>query len=82
MSYYFKTLVHGEGSDGTPLPDALQTDPIIAVINALGYDAMTLGNHEFNFGSSVFKAVMGQAQFAVLRRQRQGQRRLRALGGT
>ncbi len=66
MSYYFKTSYTGKASDGTPLPDSLRTDPIIAVMNALGYNAMTLGNHEFNFGSSVFKGVMGQAQFAVL----------------
>ena len=30
---------------------ALQTHPLIAALNAMGYDAMTLGNHEFNFGS-------------------------------
>ncbi len=66
MSYYFKTSYTGKASDGTPLADSLRTDPIIAVMNALGYNAMTLGNHEFNFGGSVFKGVMGQAQFAVL----------------
>ena len=32
----------------------------------MGYDAMTLGNHEFNFGSDVFKGVLGQAKFPVL----------------
>ena len=32
----------------------------------MGYDAMTLGNHEFNFGSDVFKAVIGQAAFPLL----------------
>ena len=66
MSYYFKTSYTGKASDGTPLPDSLRTDPVIAVMNALGYNAMTLGNHEFNFGSGVFKGVMGQAKFAVL----------------
>ena len=27
---------------------------------------MTLGNHEFNFGSDVFKSVLGQATFPIL----------------
>ena len=66
MSYYFKTSYTGKASDGTPLPDSLRTDPVIAVMNALGYSAMTLGNHEFNFGGAVFKGVLGQAKFAVL----------------
>ena len=65
-SFYFKTSYTGKASDGTPLPASLKTDPIIAVMNALGYNAMTLGNHEFNFGGGVFKGVLGQANFAVL----------------
>ena len=52
--------------DGTVLPDALRTNPVIAVMNSMNYDAMTLGNHEFNFGSDVFKGVLGQATFPVL----------------
>ncbi len=35
-------------------------------MNAMNYDAMTLGNHEFNFGSDVFKGVLGQADFPIL----------------
>jgi 2',3'-cyclic-nucleotide 2'-phosphodiesterase (5'-nucleotidase family) len=66
MMYYFKTSYTGKASDGTPLPDALKTNPMMAVMNALDYDAMTLGNHEFNFGSDVFKGVLGQAEFPVL----------------
>ncbi len=66
MMYYFKTSYSGFASDGTPLPGSLKTNPMMAVMNALGYDAMTLGNHEFNFGSDVFKGVLGQADFPVL----------------
>jgi 2',3'-cyclic-nucleotide 2'-phosphodiesterase (5'-nucleotidase family) len=66
MMYYFKTSYSGAASDGTPLPDALKTNPMMAVMNALGYDAMTLGNHEFNFGGDVFTGVFGQAGFPVL----------------
>jgi 2',3'-cyclic-nucleotide 2'-phosphodiesterase (5'-nucleotidase family) len=66
MSYYFKSAPTGFAADGTPLPPALQMQPFIAATNPMGYDAMTLGNHEFNFGSLIFKAVMGQAKFPVL----------------
>jgi 2',3'-cyclic-nucleotide 2'-phosphodiesterase (5'-nucleotidase family) len=66
MMYYFKTSYSGAASDGTPLPEALWTNPMMAVMNALGYDAMTLGNHEFNYGGAVFQGVLGQADFSVL----------------
>jgi 5'-nucleotidase/UDP-sugar diphosphatase len=66
MSYFFKSAPTGFASDGTPLATGLRTQPFMAVTNPMNYDAMTLGNHEFNFGSDVFKSVMGQAKFPVL----------------
>jgi 5'-nucleotidase / UDP-sugar diphosphatase len=66
MSYYFKSAPLGYAADGTPLPADLQTQPLIKLFNTMGYAAMTLGNHEFNFGSQIFKAVMGQAVFPIL----------------
>jgi 2',3'-cyclic-nucleotide 2'-phosphodiesterase/3'-nucleotidase len=50
---------NGDFLQGTPLGDWLAADrglkpgelhPAIAAMNALGYDAITLGNHEFNYG--------------------------------
>jgi 2',3'-cyclic-nucleotide 2'-phosphodiesterase (5'-nucleotidase family) len=66
MMYYFKDAPSGFASDGTPLPAELRQHPLIRAMNAVGYDAMTLGNHEFNFGNAVLKGVLGQAQFPVL----------------
>jgi 2',3'-cyclic-nucleotide 2'-phosphodiesterase/3'-nucleotidase/5'-nucleotidase len=71
ISFYYKSSYTGFAVDGTdlhspPQPVDLTTDPIIAAMNLLGYDAMTLGNHEFNFGSAVFKGVLGQANFPIL----------------
>jgi len=67
MSYLFRTAPTGYMSDGTAIADtALHMSPLIKAFNSMGYDAMTLGNHEFNFGSSVFKSVLGQAAFPVL----------------
>ena len=66
MSYYFKSAPLGYAADGTALPAGLQVQPLIAAFNAMGYDAMTLGNHEFNFGSDIFKAVLSDATFPIL----------------
>ena len=45
---------------------AIQKQPLIAAFNPMNYDAMDLGNHEFNFGNDIFKAVLGQATFPIL----------------
>ncbi len=66
MMYYFKTAAQGFAADGTPLAADLQMNPLIKAFNAMGYDAMTLGNHEFNFGSEVFTTTLGQANFPIL----------------
>jgi 2',3'-cyclic-nucleotide 2'-phosphodiesterase (5'-nucleotidase family) len=66
MMYYFKDAGGGIASDGTVLPPALQMNPFIAVANSMNYTAMTLGNHEFNFGSKVFVDTFTQANFPIL----------------
>jgi 2',3'-cyclic-nucleotide 2'-phosphodiesterase / 3'-nucleotidase / 5'-nucleotidase len=66
MMYYFKSAPLGYAADGTPLAAPLTTHPMMAVMNAMGYDAWTLGNHEFNFGKDIFTAVIGQAGFPTL----------------
>ncbi|HEX3077815.1 MAG TPA: 5'-nucleotidase C-terminal domain-containing protein [Lachnospiraceae bacterium] len=40
--------------------------PMIAGMNALGYDTWTLGNHEFNYGMDTLKKIMKQSKAAVL----------------
>ena len=67
MMYYYKSAPLGYTADGTPLPAGMDADhPLIKAFNYMNYDGMTLGNHEFNFGSEIFKAVMGEAEFPVL----------------
>jgi 2',3'-cyclic-nucleotide 2'-phosphodiesterase (5'-nucleotidase family) len=64
MMYYAPL---GYASDGTPIADpSLHIQPLIKVFNAMNCDAMTLGNHEFNFGNEVFKNVLSQATFPLL----------------
>lgn len=40
--------------------------PLIAGFNAMSYDAITLGNHEFNYGVPILQHVMAQAKPAIL----------------
>jgi 5'-nucleotidase len=41
-------------------------NPIAGGMNLLGYDAMTVGNHEFNFGPATFATMLGQVEFPLL----------------
>ncbi|GEM_PF-1277893 len=42
------------------------TNPIAGGMNLLNYDAMMLGNHEFNFGKDTFATMLGQLNFPIL----------------
>jgi 5'-nucleotidase / UDP-sugar diphosphatase len=66
MMYYLKNAGQGKTADGTDLPANLHTNPFIAAMNALSYNGMLLGNHEFNFGAAVFQSTFGQADFPLL----------------
>ncbi len=65
-------LDNGDWLQGTPLSDlmaepgvlgALEPHPAIAAMNALDYDAGTLGNHEFNYGLDYLERVLRDAAF-------------------
>lgn len=66
LMYYFRYAPMGYAADGTPLTPPLTTHPMMAVMNAMGYDAMTVGNHEYNFGNAIFASVLQQASFPVM----------------
>lgn len=66
MAAFFKAAFTGEGADGTALPVDLQINPILRAMNAFTYTAMTLGNHEYNFGNNIFTGTLGQANFPLL----------------
>ncbi len=66
---------NGDFLQGTPLGDYLaherglrsgETHPIMAAMNTLGYDAITLGNHEFNYGLDFLMATLNGAAFPVV----------------
>ncbi len=41
-------------------------EPAVAIMNALGYSAMAVGNHEYNFGLDVLREAEKQAKFPFL----------------
>ena len=41
-------------------------EPVIAAMNALGYDAMAIGNHEFDAGRPTLDSAAARAKFAFL----------------
>jgi len=62
----------GDDIQGTIMTDDIynktpdEAHPVIAAMNFMGYDAMTLGNHEFNWGIETMNKILGQADFPVL----------------
>jgi 2',3'-cyclic-nucleotide 2'-phosphodiesterase / 3'-nucleotidase len=64
---------NGDFLQGNPLaeyiasaPRRRRTHPVIAAFNSLGYDAATLGNHEFNYGVGFLATALSRAQFPVV----------------
>lgn len=68
-------LDNGDIIQGTPLGDYValsrglapgDVHPMIAAMNTLGYDACTLGNHEFNYGLDFLDAALAGADFPAV----------------
>lgn len=47
-------------------PDATGIHPIIAAMNAMRYDAVAIGNHEFNYGLPILDRTLAAATFVPL----------------
>lgn len=56
----------GDFSQGTNLVNYYDGLDSVYFLNAAGYDAVTLGNHEFDFGFNELKAMADVAQFPIL----------------
>jgi 2',3'-cyclic-nucleotide 2'-phosphodiesterase (5'-nucleotidase family) len=65
-------LDDGDATAGSPLTTVWRQDPgglpepVTRVMNAMGYDAMALGNHEFDFGPAGVDTTRASARFPVL----------------
>lgn len=68
-------LDNGDFLQGNPMGDYIAYErgmkegdlhPVIAAMNALGYDASTLGNHEFNYGLDFLMKSIARAEFPIV----------------
>src|SRR5690606_29393671 len=66
---------NGDFLQGNPMGDYIAYErgmkegdvhPIVAGMNVLGYDASTLGNHEFNYGLDFLEKTLAVANSAVV----------------
>lgn len=63
---------NGDFLQGSPLADYAaaarrrRAHPVITAFNTLGYDAATLGNHEFDYGLRFLSGVLADARFPVV----------------
>ena len=56
----------GDAIGPHPLAAFDSGETVIQLMNEMGYTAMTLGNHEFNYGVNTLLKRISQAQFAML----------------
>jgi len=65
-------LAAGDMIRGNAWANLVRGQSTIEVMNAMKFDAMVVGNHEFDFGPKVLKERMAQARFPVLGANVQG----------
>lgn len=56
----------GDAIQGSNVGNAFAGASIIEMMNKMGYNLMSIGNHEFDFGQDVLKERMKQADFPIL----------------
>ena len=63
---YVLVMDAGDFSQGDPAVNVSEGATAIEMMNMAGYDAVALGNHEFDYGFEALKKNMESAQFPVL----------------
>ncbi|MHB9072347.1 MAG: bifunctional metallophosphatase/5'-nucleotidase [Desulfobaccales bacterium] len=59
-------LAAGDMIQGNAWANLFKGQSVIDAMNAMKFDAMVVGNHEFNFGTKVLQARIAQANFPIL----------------
>lgn len=59
-------LSAGDMFQGTPVSNVFHGEPVIRIMNYLHFDAMALGNHEFDWGLDALDRLRSQAEFPFL----------------
>ncbi|MGT2906248.1 5'-nucleotidase C-terminal domain-containing protein [Streptococcus dentiloxodontae] len=56
----------GDAFQGLPISNSSKGEDMATIMNAIGYDAMTIGNHEFDFGLNQLVNLSEQLTFPLL----------------
>lgn len=59
-------LSAGDMFQGTPVSNLFRGKPMVQVMNALKFDAMAIGNHEFDWGPGALQEMISGARFPFL----------------
>ncbi len=59
-------LAAGDMISGNTWANLFRGEPAVELMNLMGFDAMTVGNHEFDYGADVLKQRISAALFPVL----------------
>ncbi|WP_128425195.1 5'-nucleotidase C-terminal domain-containing protein [Gudongella oleilytica] len=56
----------GDALHGTTIVNLTSGEQMVEIMNAMGFDAMTPGNHDFNYGYEQLMKLKGMAEFPIL----------------
>ena len=56
----------GDSFQGLPISNSSKGEDMAAVMNAVGFDAMTVGNHEFDFGLDQLRKLSKMINFPII----------------
>ena len=59
-------LDSGDSFQGLPISNSTSGEDMAAVMNAVGFDAMTVGNHEFDFGLDQLRKLSTLVNFPII----------------
>ena len=63
LGYTVILVDNGDAIQGGPIGTLSKGEYIIDIMNAVGYDVATIGNHEFDYGMDQFMALREKAEF-------------------
>ena len=66
LGYEVILVDNGDAIQGGPIGTLSKGEYIIDIMNAVGYDIATIGNHEFEYGMDVFMSLREKAEFPYI----------------
>ena len=66
LGYEVILVDNGDAIQGGPIGTLSKGEYIIDIMNAVGYNVATIGNHEFDYGMDVFMSLREKAEFPYI----------------